>query len=80
MYMKPYEKPRLMALSLSGNDMLCGNCSPELINNPDLLDDLMKDFDFSLIFGSSAGGCTMIIPGLESYCKMNLNDMVAFAS
>ena len=25
--MKTYEKPRLMALSLSGNDQLCGSCS-----------------------------------------------------
>lgn len=25
--MKTYEKPRLMALSLSGNDRLCGDCS-----------------------------------------------------
>lgn len=24
--MKPYEKPRLVALSLSGNDMLCAGC------------------------------------------------------
>lgn len=25
--MKTYEKPRLMALSLSGNDQLCGTCA-----------------------------------------------------
>lgn len=25
--MKTYEKPRLMALSLSGNDRLCGDCA-----------------------------------------------------
>ena len=27
--MKTYEKPRLMALSLSGNDQLCGSCTDQ---------------------------------------------------
>lgn len=80
MFMKPYEKPRLMALSLSGNDMLCGNCSPELISNPSLLDKLIEDWGSENLFGSPEGGCGMHLPGLDLYCKMNLNDMTAFAS
>ena len=34
--MKTYEKPRLMALSLTSNDLLCGNCENEV-------DELIKD-------------------------------------
>lgn len=33
--MKPYEKPRLVALSLSGNDMLCGGCTYPTRNSSD---------------------------------------------
>lgn len=78
--MKPYEKPRLMALSLSSNDMLCGDCNPDYVKNKDLIEDLLKDSGLSMVFGSAESGCEMPIPGLETYCKMLLNDLGAFAS
>ena len=33
--MKNYEKPRLMFLSLSGNDQLCGSCADMMVKYPD---------------------------------------------
>ena len=80
MNLKPYEKPRLIALTLSGNDMLCGNCNPDYVANKDLIEDILNDFGMSLTFGSTSGGCEMNVPGLEAYCKMNLSDLGAFAS
>ena len=47
--MKPYEKPKIVALSLSGNEALCGSCADKYT----LVDDttglaayLMHMFDF----------------------------------
>ena len=31
--MKTYEKPKLIALSLSGNNMLCNTCAVDIIGN-----------------------------------------------
>lgn len=80
MNLKPYEKPRLIALTLSGNDMLCGNCNPDYVANRDLIEAILNDFGMALTFGSVSGGCNMDVPGLQTYCKTNLSDLGAFAS
>lgn len=81
--MKTYEKPRLVALSLSGNDRLCGDCAgvTTLYNNQDLaqfilmmtdpsrMNDGIDRNDFVGIFGSDETGCNSY--PVESYCKFS---------
>lgn len=77
--MKKYEKPRLMALSLSGNDMLCTGCTPGSLDgiNGDLLKDIRNDWD---ILFNTAEHCVMLVdPDLDTYCKFTL-DSILFAS
>ena len=84
--MKRYEKPMLTALSLSGNDQLCGYCSEKnapylLYNDPDLAARLMTFYgfgsgepdagDFSNVFGANEG-CTEGL--ILDYCKFSSVD------
>lgn len=80
--MKTYEKPRLMFLSLSGNDQLCGSCSDsggntiydnEVIKNELLLagdkngDGELSREEAAFLFGlSPADGCANKV---GMYCK-----------
>lgn len=79
--MKPYEKPRLVALSLSGNDMLCGGCTYPTRNSSDgflaQLDQLYGNGDGFLesselgpLFAKSEGCATVY----EGYCKFSAAD------
>lgn len=67
--MKTYEKPSLIALSLSGNDMLCAGCT--LTFREDLLDAQTKSMidlgvlNYDQLFGSG-DGCFATV---EGYCK-----------
>ena len=78
--MKKYEKPKLMALSLSSNDRLCGDCSDKGASNLLVEDkDLALEFDWlvgngngiaeradvSGLFGTSEA-CDKVMIG---YCK-----------
>ena len=91
--MKKYEKPVLMAVSVSGNDQLCGSCSDkgahELHSDLDLAEMLMDFFefgdksdgiskkDFEGVFGTEAQ-CTQV--QIESYCKFtSTGTMVAWS-
>ena len=92
--MKTYEKPRLMSISLNGNEQLCGSCSAEgskpIIGNP-TLEKLYKGFDkdgdgvFSKDEQTAAFdagvGCTSVVTGL---CKFtsgsdSMTSMVAWS-
>ena len=80
--MKTYEKPRLMALSLSGNEQLCGSCADKgahtLHDDSSLAGELMDFFefgnkndgigkdDFAGVFGNEVQ-CTQV--QIENYCK-----------
>ena len=80
--MKTYEKPRLMFLSLSGNDQLCGSCADkgyqtihdnEVIKNIVMLpgdqnkDGILSRDEAAFLFGTSPeDGCTRKV---GMYCK-----------
>lgn len=71
--MKTYEKPRLVALSLTSNDMLCGSCEIDMMEGEfkDLADSLGVPVD--QLF-SSTSGCT--IPVVDED-KFGHDDMTA---
>lgn len=66
--MKAYEKPRLVALSLSGNDMLCLNCEVNPKDNAALNDMINTFFGGILegVFGTTESACSNQVSG---YCK-----------
>ena len=90
--MKTYEKPRLMALSLSGNDQLCGSCADRGAKNllyKDPSNGLALGLDF--LVGNDDGTLTKEeaakafgtgeaceIP-VESYCKFTATDNMLIA-
>lgn len=85
--MKPYVKPKLIALSLSGNERLCGDCADSgagaLLYDDPGLSLFMQDFygfnnngvseksDFIGVFGTGESGCTKI--EIDDYCKFTYN-------
>lgn len=79
--MKPYEKPRLVALSLSGNDMLCASCAIDVVGdnmNPtykEIIDDLFGGV--SPNFGTGEE-CTDIT--IDGYCKFGPTGELVFNS
>lgn len=73
MKMKKYEKPRLMALSLSGNDMLCATCDIDILGdnaNP-IWKDTYGDFiDHNNAFGEAEDQCAAEgFFKVSGYCK-----------
>lgn len=69
--MKAYEKPRLVALSISSNDMLCESCAIDIHGsnaNPDYLQTiaLMEEMGISTDFLFDVGSCEYPVSG---YCK-----------
>lgn len=68
--MKTYEKPRLNALSLSGNSLLC-SCAIDAVEpnmNPDLKQ-FLEDFNLlgkSNLFVEDMKDCELLVSG---YCK-----------
>lgn len=81
--MKTYEKPRLTAISLSGNGALCQACAIDVVgdnadqNVLDLL--LMFDSEISNLFESTDSCATEC--GVEGYCKFGPTaDMTVFNS
>lgn len=83
--MKPYEKPRLVALSLSGNDRLCGDCGHKLYNDEGTamwilnqfglggrLSDGLQHEDFAGVFGTGESGCDAY--PVNEYCKFTATD------
>lgn len=85
---KTYEKPRLVALSLSGNDLLCSTCTFDIIgDNADqgLVGLIETGFgvDITISSFSNEDGCATAIPGIEDtgYCKFNgADNMTVFNS
>ena len=83
--MKKYEKPVLTAITLSGNDQLCGSCAggTTLFDNPNLarflarmiganLADGVGADDFIGVFGNAETDCSKI--KIDDYCKFNAVD------
>ena len=75
--MKIYEKPKLMVLSISANDMLCSGCTVKRIDEPIYISQFDMDNDGILtaqeaenqgLFGDGADACTVPVTG---YCKHN---------
>ena len=83
--MKNYQKPAMLALSLSANDALCGSCAggKTIMNDPQLMGifggyvtDVNKDgtkdsSEYARLFASTEDQCSDIMPlaGYEQYCK-----------
>ncbi len=85
--MKPYEKPRLVAISLSANDRLCGDCvsqggvalaGNEMFAQQILIAagrfDLIADGVDKSDFNSFFGSGEDCMNELESYCKFSSNN------
>ena len=74
--MKAYEKPKLIALSLSGNNMLCDSCDIDIVGDN-------ADPDFKNIYGDfpgtfdDAASCEMQVIG---YCKFTASSNVVINS
>ena len=84
--MKTYQKPVMIALTLTGNEQLCGSCAKPL--RPDLdkesLNSILDFFtpipdgkltkeEFSKLFGSDEGCDRNYI--VDGYCKFSSNDI-----
>ncbi len=64
--MKTYEKPRLVALSLTSNDMLCGTCNTDAVGNKEF-DDLISEMfpgKEDLLFSSS---CEIPVEDIDKF-------------
>lgn len=78
--MKTYEKPKLIALSISGNDMLCSTCAVDIIG--DNMDDDFRstygDFisDPSQAFGEEDQACADKPWKVSGYCKFTGSNVV----
>ena len=70
--MKTYEKPKLIALSLSGNNMLCNTCAVDIIapTEDQALVDILEDFHGPIdkLFATAEADCAKHIE-YEGYCK-----------
>lgn len=81
--MKTYEKPKLIALSLAANDMLCSGCGEDPLRDKtdivqmiiDLNSGVDKDgngvidsSEGNALFTDSNDGCTSSVE-IEGYCK-----------
>ena len=90
--MKTYEKPKLIALSLSGNNRLCGDCEngKTLWNNPGIAGAILELVEISPDANNVPGidegdfatvfgdgdGC---VKPVEVYCKFTGSDTVAWS-
>ena len=79
--MKTYEKPRLIALSISGNNMLCSTCPTDVIgSNGDqgiqrIFRDLYGISELTEQHFASGESCSESIPvSIEKYCKFTAAD------
>ncbi len=78
--MKTYEKPKLIALSISGNNMLCNSCTFDIIApynggaDHGELGQMIEEFGYN--FGSTETQCSLSIVG---YCKFNSVDEGLFS-
>ncbi|MBQ3532437.1 MAG: hypothetical protein IJA51_01905 [Oscillospiraceae bacterium] len=90
--MKVYTKPVMVALSLAGNEQLCGSCAEKgaviLLRNDSALaqqfdwlvgdgDGVAELSDIANVFGTKETGCSR---KLDGYCKFTSSDtMVAWS-
>lgn len=91
--MKTYQKPALLALSLSANDMLCGGCSfstrfdndPFLnlilssFDNWDSNDNGVFDAEDAAALGLFGSGESCNTP-VDNYCKYTVDGTIIFTS
>ena len=85
--MKTYEKPRLMALSLSGNDRLCGDCgdkSMTLWNNPSIAAIILEIAEINPasngIDGIDKGDFDQVFASSQDGCARPVSAYCKFAS
>lgn len=91
--MKPYEKPKLIALSLEGNERLCGDCAQSAIKissdpagfyNAFALfdqdgDRQLEKSEFEGLFADSEGCKNKPAFSTDFYCKFNAAMTVAWS-
>lgn len=79
--MKIYEKPTLVILSVTGNDLLCGACSVDVVGgggpSNSIIEDIIKDFGETVF--TSADSCEVVYD-IEGYCKFSPNQDVVYNS
>lgn len=65
--MKTYEKPRLVALSLTSNDMLCGSCNTDVMDEEfdDLIGKLFPDVEGEVF--SSSSSCEIPVEDIDKF-------------
>lgn len=75
--MKTYEKPKLIALSLSGNNMLCNSCDVDVIGTnakfPGLLDMIQDEYNSTAVFAQDECN-TPVDSNIYYYCKFTAPD------
>lgn len=66
--MKTYEKPRLVALSLTSNDMLCGTCNTDVMDEEfdDLIGELFPGVEGE-VFSSSSSSCEIHVEDIDKF-------------
>lgn len=72
--MKPYEKPRLIAMSLSGSNTLCSSCDIDIVGPNETypgLGEMLEDLGVTF---SSGDGCANPGDFAEEYCKFTAQD------
>ena len=84
--MKVYEKPKLIAMSLSGNNRLCGDCADKstLYNNSTLAETILfaagRDSGHDGISGISRGDFTGLFGTAEDSCVTPIEIYCKFTS
>lgn len=92
--MKVYEKPKLIAMSLSGNNRLCGDCAGgitlcndeelakvilRVIGRADQINDGVTKSDFGGLFGAEVECIDSSVEGYCKYSATNEQRMIAWS-
>lgn len=77
--MKIYEKPKLIALSISGNSLLC-SCDIDVVGGNSPIDPDIEELirlSGGVAFTADSSECTVVI---EGYCKNTPTGLIVFNS
>lgn len=77
--MKTYEKPRLIAMSLSGNNTLCSSCEIDIVGPNETypgLGEMLKDLGVTFSIGDS---CETTDSMVDAYCKFTAQDSGSYS-
>lgn len=79
--MKVYEKPKLVVISVLGNDLLCNSCSSDVVGGggprDPIIDEIIRDFGETVF--TTSDGCETIYD-IIGYCKFSPSDDILYNS